>query len=80
MATAPDGLLQRITVDPTVAGGMPCVRDTRVLVATLLDGLAEGLSVEDLLDHYPQLEREDVRAALAYGGALARENTWKLAV
>jgi uncharacterized protein (DUF433 family) len=73
-------LLQRITVDPEVAGGKPCVRGTRVYVATVLDGLAEGLSAEQIVDHYPQLTLEDVRAALAYGAALAQENTWKLAV
>jgi len=74
------GLLERIVVDPQVAGGKPCIRGTRVYVATILDGLAEGLSPEQLADHYPQLAVEDIRAALAYGGALAQENTWKLAV
>lgn len=73
-------LLQRIVVDPQVAGGKPCIRGTRVYVATILDGLAEGLSPGQLIDHYPQLVPEDIRAALAYGGALAQENTWKLAV
>lgn len=74
------GLLERIVVDPQVAGGKPCIRGTRVYVATILDGLAEGLSPEQIADHYPQLGIEDIRAALAYGGALAQENTWKLAV
>lgn len=73
-------LLARVLVDPEVAGGKACIRGTRIYVATILDGLAEGLSPEQLIDHYPQLTIEDVRAALAYGGALAQENTWKLAV
>ncbi len=47
-------LFDRISVDPLVAGGKPCVRDTRIYVATLLDGLAEGLTPEQLIDHYPQ--------------------------
>jgi uncharacterized protein (DUF433 family) len=50
------------------------------LIAIILDGLAEGLTPEQILDHYPQLEADDVRAALAYAANLAQENTWKLAV
>jgi uncharacterized protein (DUF433 family) len=75
-----DQLLKRISVDPNVAGGKPCVRGTRIYVATILDGLAEGLTIEQLIDHYPQLALDDIRAALVYGGELAQENTWKLAV
>ena len=73
-------LLARVSVDPQVAGGKPCIRGTRVYVAIILDSLAEGLSHEQIIDHYPQLSPEDIRAALAYGAALAQENTWKLAV
>ncbi len=64
-------LLKRVSVDPNVAGGKPCITGTRILIATLLDGLAEGLSPEQLIDHYPQLVIEDIRAALAYAGELA---------
>lgn len=53
----------RVTVDPGVCGGRPCIRDTRIEIAVILDGLAEGLTIEDLIDHYPQLTREDVLAA-----------------
>ena len=73
-------LLQRISVDPNVCGGKPCVKGTRIYIAILLDALAEGLTPEQLLDHYPQLTLEDIRAVLAYAAALAQENTWKLAV
>ena len=72
-------LLRRVSVDPKVSGGKPCVRGTRILIATILDGLAEGLSPEQILEHYPQLTAEDIRAALASAGELAQENTWKLA-
>jgi uncharacterized protein (DUF433 family) len=44
----------------------------------VLDGLAEGLTVEQILDHYPQLNLDDIHAALAYAAELARENTWKV--
>jgi uncharacterized protein (DUF433 family) len=71
--------LQRVTVDPNVCGGKPCIRGTRIYIAIILDGLAEGLTPEQVIDHYPQLTIDDVRAALAYAAALAQENTWKLA-
>ena len=73
-------LLKRINVDPNMAGGKPCIRGTRICVAILLDALAEGLTPEQILDHYPQLTIDDIPAALAYGSELAQENTWKLAV
>ncbi len=50
-------------MDPEVRGGRPCIRDTRIEIAVILDGLAEGLTFEDIIDHYPQLTREDVLAA-----------------
>ncbi len=63
----------RVTADPGVCGGRPCIRNTRVEIAVILDGLAEGLTVDDLIDHYPQLTRDDVRTALAYAAELAHE-------
>lgn len=58
--------LGRITVDPDVMGGTPCIRGLRVSVGTILGLLAAGRSEEDILQAYPYLEREDIRAALAY--------------
>ena len=74
-----DELLKRVTVDPNVCGGQPCIRGTRVYIAIILDGLAEGLTPEQIIDHYPQLTLDDVHAALAYAAELSRENVWKLA-
>ena len=71
-------LLKRVTVDPKVCGGQPCIRGTRIYIAVILDGLAEGLTPEQIIDHYPQLTREDIRAALAYAAELSRENIWKV--
>lgn len=70
----------RITADAAVCGGRPCIRDTRIEIAVVLDGLAEGLTIEDIIDHYPQLTREDILAALAYAAELAHESVWKMAV
>jgi len=75
-----DNLLSRVSVDPKVCGGKPCIRGTRIYIAIILDGLAEGLTPEQLLDHYPQLTLDDIHAALAYAAELARENVWKVAV
>ena len=66
-------LLQRITIDPTVCFGKPCIRGTRIWVSLLLDFLANGMSIEEILGEYPQLTEEDVRAAIAYGADMARE-------
>ena len=74
-----EDLLARISIDPQVCGGKPCIKGTRVYVATILDGLAEGLTQQEILEHYPQLTVDDVRAALAYAAELAKENVWKVA-
>jgi len=71
-------LLARVATDPKVCAGKPCIRGTRIYVAIILDGLAEGLTPEEIVDHYPSLTIEDVRAAVAYGAELARENVWKM--
>jgi uncharacterized protein (DUF433 family) len=66
-------ILSRIAVDPQVCFGKPCVRGTRIWVSLLLDFLASGATVEEILENYPQLKREDVLAAIAYGAEMSRE-------
>jgi uncharacterized protein (DUF433 family) len=66
-------LLQRITIDPEICGGKPCIRGTRIWVSLVLDFLADGMSEEELLTEYPQLIHEDVLAAIAYAAEIARE-------
>ena len=73
-------LLSRITLKPAVCDGKPCIRDTRIEIAVILDGLAEGLTEAEIIDHYPQLTLEDVRAALAYAADLSHESIWKTTV
>jgi uncharacterized protein (DUF433 family) len=70
---------ERITVDPEVMGGKPCIRGLRFPVSRLLGLLAAGLSEQQILVEYPYLEREDIHAALAYGAALAEEEVVELA-
>lgn len=66
-------LLQCISVDPNVCFGKPCIRGTRIWVSLLLDFLASGMSVQDILNEYTQLTEEDIRAAIAYGAEMSRE-------
>jgi len=55
-------LLARVAVDPKICAGKPCIRGTRIYVAIILDGLAEGLTPKEIVDHYPSLTIENVRA------------------
>ncbi|RKU16308.1 hypothetical protein C6503_12845 [Candidatus Poribacteria bacterium] len=58
--------LDRITFNPQVMGGKPCIRGMRVTVGTLVGLVASGNSVEDILKAYPYVEQEDIRQALTY--------------
>jgi uncharacterized protein (DUF433 family) len=73
-----EDLLARITVDSKICGGNPCIKGTRIYISIILDALAEGLTPEEIIDHYPSLQIEDIRAAVAYAAELARENVWKI--
>lgn len=73
-------LQERIAIDAEVCAGRPRIRGTRIEIAILLDGLAEGLTPEQLIDHYPQLSKDDVRAALAYAAELSRETVYRVAL
>jgi uncharacterized protein (DUF433 family) len=66
-----DELLDRISIDPAVCGGKPCVRGHRIWVSLILGMLADGMTIDELLEDYPQLEEADVRACMAYGAKLA---------
>ena len=56
----------RVTVKQDACGGRPCIRDTRIEIAVILDGLAEGMTEKEIIGHYPQITVEDIRAALSY--------------
>ena len=66
-------LLARISIDPNVCFGKPCVKGTRIWVSLVLDFLAAGWSVQDIVGEYPQLEEADVLACIAYGAEMSRE-------
>lgn len=64
---------ERITTKTHVCHGKACIRGTRIMVSVILDNLAEGLTMEEVVRDYPPLTIEDVRAALAYAAVLAGE-------
>lgn len=66
-------LLKRITTDPNICFGKPCVRGTRVWVSLIVENLADGVTEKELLEAYPQLTPDDIRAALACAAEVTRE-------
>jgi uncharacterized protein (DUF433 family) len=62
-----------ITVDPEVCHGKACIKGTRIMVSVVLDNLAAGLSIEEILKSYPSLTHEAVQAAIGYAAELTRE-------
>ena len=67
-----DGLLSRITIDPAICHGKPCVRGLRYPVEMLLELLSSGMTIDEILADYEDLHRDDLLAVLAYAARLAR--------
>jgi uncharacterized protein (DUF433 family) len=67
-----DALLSRITLDPAICQGKPCIRGLRYPVETLLELLSSGMTLDEILADYEDLERDDLLAALAFADRLAR--------
>jgi len=68
-----DQLLARISIDPNVCFGKPCIRGYRIWVSLVLDLLADGTSHSEILHEYPGLEEADILACIAYGAEMSRE-------
>ena len=68
-------LLQRISIDPNVCSGKPCIRGHRIWVSLVLDFLASGTTPDEIVADYPQLTLDDVRACIAFGSEMTRERT-----
>jgi len=68
-----DELLARISIDPNICSGKPCVKGHRVWVSLVLDYLASGWTAEQVIENYPGLTKEDVLACIAYGAEMSRE-------
>jgi len=68
-----EALLARISVNPNFCFGKPCIRGHRLWVSLILDFLASGMTMAEVLQEYPDLEEADIFACLAYGAEMARE-------
>jgi uncharacterized protein (DUF433 family) len=66
-------MFDRITFDPALMGARACIRGMRMTVSLVVNLVANGMSTEDILREYPELEAEDIRQALQYASALANE-------
>ena len=66
-------LLDRISIDPEICGGKPCIRGTRVWVSLILDFLADGMTEAEVIEDYPYLTHEDILAAIAYAAEAIRK-------
>ena len=75
-----DDLLHRISIDPNICFGKPCIRGTRIWVALIIENLADGASEQEILEAYPSLTAPDVKAALAYAAEVTRERVIPTAV
>ena len=69
-----EDLLSRITIDPNICHGKPCIRGHRIWVSLVLDFLAGGMAPQEILDQYPGIEEPDIRACIAYAAEMARGN------
>jgi uncharacterized protein (DUF433 family) len=66
-------MFDRITFDTAIMGGRACIRGIRITVALVVNLVANGMSTDDIIREYPELESEDIRQALQYASALANE-------
>ena len=73
-------LLKRISIDPNVCFGKPCIRGTRIWVSLILDLLASGMTVTDIIAEYPYLKEDDILAAIAYGADMSRQRYVEVSV
>jgi uncharacterized protein (DUF433 family) len=65
-------LLSRISIDPNICVGKPCIKGHRIWVSLILDFLASGTTITEIISEYPQLETEDILACIAYGAEMSR--------
>ena len=66
-------LLDRISINPNICFGKPCIKGHRIWVSLILDFMSSGMSIPEILEDYPQLETEDILACIAYGAEMSRE-------
>jgi uncharacterized protein (DUF433 family) len=67
-------LINRIAINPRICHGQPCIRGTRIMISVILDNLAAGIPDQEILEAYPSLKSDDLRAALVYAAEITRED------
>ncbi len=67
--------IERITIDPAIRSGKPCIKGTRITVGDVFDYLGGGMSIEEVLEDFPDLTAEDIQACFAYAGDRDRRLT-----
>ena len=72
-------LLKHISIDSNICFGKPCILGTRIWVSLILDFLATGMTIDEILEEYPELTEEGIRAAIAYGAEMSRERYIEIA-
>ena len=70
-------LLKRISINPEICFGRPCIKGTRIWVSVILDMLADGMTLDEIIKEYPQVSKEDIRAAIAFGAKMSQWETVK---
>lgn len=70
-----ENVIHRITINPEICHGKPCIRDMRYPVEMILDLLSAGMTIEEIIEDYPALEPDDIRACLAYASRLTKIKT-----
>lgn len=71
-------LLSRISIDQNICFGKPCIKGHRIWVSLVLDLLASGMTIPELIEQYPQLQVEDIYACIAYGAEMSRERSSRI--
>ena len=69
---------ERITVNPSICHGKACIKGTRMMVSVILDNLAAGMTIDEILSDYDSLTHEDIQAAVAYAAELASERIFSI--
>ena len=69
-------LMDRITIEPGKRGGKPCIRGMRITVQDILEYLASGMSIDDILEDFPYLEKEDILASLSFAAHKEQTETY----
>ena len=67
-------LADRVVVDPRICAGQPVIRGTRIMIVSILDSLSEGMTAEQIIEHFPRLTPDDIRGAVAFASKITKQH------